>query len=82
VRTLADSVVDGGALLEVAWVSLAAGLGVTAVFAVGIVGATKAADMRRDGRPGEAAAYVVLAALAVLGVTAAVVFALIVMTTK
>jgi Na+/melibiose symporter-like transporter len=76
------SVVDGKALLQVLWVSFAAGLGVTTVFAIGIVGATRTADMRRDGRTAEAIVYGAVALLATAGVAAAVVLAIVVMAHK
>ena len=44
---LADAVVDWGALLEVVWTSLLGGIGVTAIFAVAILGATRAVDLRQ-----------------------------------
>ncbi len=47
------SIVDTQALLEVIWVSLVAGIGVTAVYGVAIVGASRAVDAgaaRRDRR--------------------------------
>ena len=76
------SVVDGADLVEVLWVSFAAGLGVTTVFAIGLFGATRTADMRRDGHIVEAIAYGVVALVATLGVAAAVVFAIVVMANK
>ena len=51
---LADSVVDWGALLEVVWTSLVGGIGVTAIFAVAILGATRAVDLRQAGNPAAA----------------------------
>jgi Na+/melibiose symporter-like transporter len=80
--TLTGSIVDGEALLQVLWVSFAAGIGVTVVFAVALVGATRAVDMSRDGRAPESVAYAVLALVAAAGVAAAVVLAIVVMTTK
>lgn len=76
------SIVDGDALLKVVWVSFAAGIGVTAVFAVALVGTTRAVDMRRNGRGPEAAAFAALALVAAAGVVAAVVFAVVVMAHK
>ena len=73
-RALLGSVVDGKALLD--------GLGVTVIFALAIVGATRAVDLRRGGHNLEATAYGALAALSALGVAAAVVFAIVVMTNK
>ena len=79
---LADPVVDWAAVLEVVWSSLLAGVGVTSVFALGILGATRAMDLRRDGQAVAAGAYAVLMALAFAIVVAAVVFGIVVMTQK
>jgi len=79
---LADPVVDWAGVLEVVWSSLLAGVGVTAVFALGILGATRAMDLRRDGHAAAAGAYVALTAVAFAGVAAAVVFGIVVMTQK
>lgn len=69
-------------LLEVVWVSLAAGVGVTAIFAIATLGVTRAMDMTRDGRPVEATVYGVIAVVAFVAVLAAVVFGIVVMTSK
>jgi ABC-type spermidine/putrescine transport system permease subunit II len=76
------SVVDGDALLQVLWVSLVAGIGVTASYAAAILGATRAIDLSRSGRTGEAAIFGLLAIVAVAVVAGAVVFGIIVMTHK
>ena len=76
------SVVDGDALVQVLWVSLVAGIGVTASYATAILGATRAVDLSRSGRTGEAAIAGLLAAVAVAVVVAAVVFGIVVMTHK
>ncbi len=73
---------DWAALFEVIWSSLAAGVGVTCVFALGILGATRAVDLRRDGHATAAGAYAVLMVLAFVVVGAAVVFGIVVMTQK
>lgn len=78
--TALAAVVDWTGLLEVAWVSLGAGIGVTAAFALGILGATRSVDMRRSGNAIAAGAYVVLMLLAAVAVTGAVAFALLIMT--
>ena len=62
--------------------SIAAGLGVTAVFALALLGTTRAVDLRRNGRFPEAVAFAALALVASAGVAAAVVFAIVVMTHK
>ena len=79
---IADSVVDWGALLEVVWTSLLGGIGVTAIFAVGILGTTKSVDRRQAGNAVAAGAYGVLAAVALVAVAVAVVLGILVMTQK
>ena len=79
---LAEPTVDWGAVLEVIWSSLLGGIGVTAVFAVGILGATRVGVNRREGNVAVAGAYGVLMAVAFVVVGAAVVFGILVMTSK
>jgi hypothetical protein len=76
------SVVDGEALLDVVWVSVAAGIGVTVVFAIAIVGATRAVELSRDGHRVEAIAFGAVAAAALVAVAAAVVLGIVAMTDK
>jgi hypothetical protein len=76
------TVVDWHTLGEVAVFSLLAGVGVTLAFSLAIVGATRMVEMRRDGRGVEAGAYAALMILALAASGAAVVFGIIVMTTK
>jgi hypothetical protein len=57
-------IVDWDAVLTVVWASLAAGVGVSAAYGLAILGGTRAADFRRDGRAGEAALF---AALGLIG---------------
>ena len=80
--TLAGSIVDGGALVDVLWISLLAGIGVTGIFAVAIFGSTRAVDASRNGRPAAATLFGALALVALAGVTASVVFGIVVMTQK
>jgi len=79
---LAEPVVDWGAVLEVIWSSLLGGLGVAAAFAFGILGASRAVVYRREGNVAVAGAYGVLMTLAFGAVGAAVVFGILVMTSK
>jgi len=76
------SIVDGKALLDVVWISLAAGVGVTAVFGLAIHGTARAVEMRRNGRPGGAVAFAAMGGLALLVVGGSIALALIVMTQK
>jgi hypothetical protein len=73
------SIVDTGDLLEVIWVSLAAGIGVTAVYGLAIVGATRAIELGRVGRSGEAALFGALGVVAMAAVVAAVVLGIVVL---
>jgi hypothetical protein len=53
--------VDGHLLWQVVWVSMLAGVGISALFSFVIVGAARAHDARRAGRGAAALAYAVLA---------------------
>jgi hypothetical protein len=53
--------VDGHLLWQVVWVSLLAGVGISALFSFVILGAARAGDARRAGRGGTAAGYAALA---------------------
>ena len=79
---LADPVVEWGAVLEVIWSSLLGGIGVTAAFAIGILGASRAGIHRREGNVAVAGAYGLLMALAFAAVGGAVVFGIVIMTSK
>jgi hypothetical protein len=79
---IADDVVDWGALLQVVYSSILGGIGVTAIFAVAILGATRAVDLRQSGNPAAAGAYGVLTAVALAAVAVAVVLGITVMTQK
>ena len=56
--------VDTGLLFQVVWVSLLAGIGISALFSLVIFGSAKAGDARRAGNGGAAAGFFVLAVLA------------------
>jgi uncharacterized membrane protein len=73
------SIVDWDALLTVVWASIAAGVGVTAAFGFAILGGTRAVDLGRDGRVGEATLFGVLGVLGILTVVAAIVFGIVVL---
>ena len=53
-------------LFEVVWVSLLAGIGVTLVYSLVILGAARSSEARRDGRGSAALGFGVLAGLAFL----------------
>ncbi len=75
-------IVETRELLETVVASLIAGVGITVVFSVGIWGAARFADLSRAERPLAAGAAAGLAALAGLLTGAAVVFGIVVMSSK
>lgn len=68
------TVVDWDALLQVIWVSLAAGVGVTAAWGFALLGSTRAVEVGREGRTAEAAIYAVVGVAGFVAVVAAIVF--------
>lgn len=75
-------IVDGGALVDVIWTSLAAGVGVCIVFSIAILGFARAIDMRQRGAAVATGVYATLTVVAVIAVLALVVFGVVVMTSK
>jgi hypothetical protein len=67
------SIVDTDALLEVIWVSIAAGIGLTAVYGVVIVGTSRALDSGRQGHTAGAVLYGAVGVLALAVVVVAIV---------
>lgn len=78
----AATIVDVHALVEVIWVSLLAGIGLTVVFSLTILGTTRAGAARRAGRMGSAGGYAVLAALSGAAVAAMLVAGVVIMLRK
>jgi hypothetical protein len=76
------SIVDTGDLLQVIWASLAAGIGVTGVFGVAILGGSRAVDSARDGDLPAAGVFAALGVVALAAVVASIVFAIVVLTEK
>jgi hypothetical protein len=76
------TVVDTGDLLEVIWVSLVAGIGVTAAFGLAIVGSTRAMELGRAGRPAEAVLFGAMGVVAMAAVLVAIVYGIVVLTDK
>ena len=76
------TVVEWGDLVEVVWASALAGLVVTFAYSLAIVGATRAMDLRRDGHTAAASAFVLLMVLGLAVTAAAIVFGIVVMTSK
>lgn len=79
---LLGTVVETDELLQTVLYSIVAGVGITAVFSLSILGATRFVEFSRDERPGLAALAALLAGVSLLVCVAAVVTGLIVMTSK
>jgi hypothetical protein len=77
---LIATVVDWDALLQVIWVSLVAGVGVTAAWGFALLGSTRALEMGREGRVAEAAIYAVIGVAGFVAVVAAIVFGIVILT--
>ena len=68
------TVVDWDSILQVVWVSLLSGVGVTAAWAFALLGWTRALEYGRDGRAGEALVYGAVGVAGLAIVLGAVVF--------
>jgi hypothetical protein len=79
---MTGTVIETKELLQTVLVSVVAGVGVTAVFAILIFAVTRSAEMLRDDRQGAAAATGGLAVIAFAVVAASIVLGIIVMTRK
>jgi hypothetical protein len=73
------SIVDWDALLTVVWASVAAGIGVTAAYGLVILGGTRAVDLSREGRAGEALLFGVVGVAGLVTVCAGIVFGIVVL---
>lgn len=73
---------DTQVVLQLVGVSLLAGIGVTAAFSLAILGATRFADLRRDGRLAGAALFGLLTAAALGACVAGVVYGIYVIQSK
>jgi hypothetical protein len=75
-------IIDTSAAWQAVWTAAVSGVGITIVFSLAVLGATRSTDMRRDDRPGQAAMYVALALVALAATLGAVVYAIALITTK
>jgi hypothetical protein len=74
--------IDTSALLKMAYSSLAAGVGVTVVFSIAILGAIRSSDMRREQRSAAATAYAALAGVGIVVAVAITVYGLVLVAHK
>jgi hypothetical protein len=79
---IADDIVEWDLLLQVIWAALAAGIAVTIAVSFAILGATRAADARRNGDTLDAVFYSAVFVLGMAACAAAVVLGIVVMTSK
>ena len=79
---IADAIVEWDLLLQVIWSALAAGLGITIAVSLAILGATRAADARRDGDTLDTIIYSTLCVIGLAACGAAVALGIVVMTSK
>lgn len=80
--TVAATIIDWGAIGKVVLASLVAGVGIPAVFALGVLGVTRSTDHRRERRGGVTMAYASLALVAAAIVAAAIVYGIVLMAHK
>ena len=76
------AIIDTGDLVQVIWVSLLTGIGVTGAFGLAILGSTRAMDLGRHGRPAEATLFGVVGAVATVAVIVAIVLGIVAMSDK
>jgi hypothetical protein len=74
------AIVDTHALLQVLWVSMLAGVGVTGAYGLALLGATRALEFGRDGRVRQAALYGVAGVIGLAVFLAAIVFGIVILT--
>ena len=79
---IADDIVEWDLILQVIYSALAAGVAVTIAVSFAILGATRAADARRDGDTLDAIIYSALFVLGLAACLAAIVLGIVVMTAK
>ena len=74
--------VDWGKLVELVWAAVRAGLTTSTLFATFIVGATRATDLRRAGRPAAATALYAMSVVSALACVAGIAFGLTIILSK
>jgi hypothetical protein len=79
---VAAEIVDWGSLLEIVVVSLVAGVGLTAVFSIAVLGAVRSVDSARDGRRITAGAFGAITLVALAACLAAIVYGVAIMVAK
>jgi len=79
---IADEIVEWDLILQVIYTAAAAGVAVTIAVSFAILGATRAADARRDGDTLDTIIYSTVFVLGLAACAAAIVLGVVVMTSK
>ena len=79
---MTPAAINTHALVKMLYSSVVAGVGVSVVFSLAILGATRSSQMRRRHRTGAAVAFTALAATGLLLAVATVIYGLILVTHK
>jgi hypothetical protein len=74
--------IDAGQLAEVVWVSLLAGVGITAAYSFVVLGSARSAEARRAGHSGAALGFAALAVVMLCVFAAAVAYGVHIMLSK
>lgn len=78
----ADPIVDWAALGKAAAAALVASIALSVAFSLAVLGTTRSFEMRRDGRGTEASVFGLLGLLGAAVCVAAIVFGIVVMSSK
>jgi hypothetical protein len=73
---------EAGQIVEVVWVGLLAGVGITAVYSFAVLGMASSAEARRTGRRGAVIGYGALAVIALAVFAGGVVYGVHIMLSK
>jgi predicted membrane channel-forming protein YqfA (hemolysin III family) len=76
------SAIDAHLLLKVLYTSLIAGVGVSVVFSVAVLGVVRSSEARRDERPTAAVSYALLGAVGLALTAGLIVYGLILLARK
>jgi hypothetical protein len=79
---MTTAAIDVHLLLKVLYTSLLAGVGVSVVFSIAVLGLVRSSDARRDERPTAAVSYALLGAAGLLLSAGLIVFGLILLARK
>jgi hypothetical protein len=79
---MTGTVVEWHALWQTIWTAAVAGLGVTVIFSIAVMGAGRSQDRQNDGHGPAALAYGVLAVVALLATLGAIAWGIVLIATK